>query len=148
MNPFDCPHCGQPIGRFPFPLLTVDCIVRDEAGRVLLIERRFPPPGWALPGGFVDRGETVEQAVRREILEETGMQIEDLAQFHVYSDPARDKRHHVVSVIFTGLGRGRPLAGDDAGQARFFPLADLPHPMAFDHAEVLAAYALREPLGR
>lgn len=143
MGPFDCPHCGEKIPTFPFPLLTVDCIIRNEAGEVLLIERRFPPLGWALPGGFVDRGETVEAAVRREVMEETALELEpdSLAQFHVYSDPDRDDRHHVVSVIFTARGRGTPRAGDDAGKARYFPLNRLPETIAFDHLEILARYA-------
>lgn len=147
MNPFDCPHCGKQIPRFPFPLLTVDGLITDDQGRVLLIERRFPPPGWALPGGFVDRGETVEAAVRREVREEAGVEIGELAQYHVYSDPTRDARHHVVSVVFTGRARGAPRAGDDAGQARFFPFDALPQPMAFDHAEILAVYHRRRSEG-
>ncbi len=141
MSAFDCPHCGRPIPEFPFPLLTVDAIVGDEAGRVLLVKRRYPPPGWALPGGFVDRGETVEDAVRRELMEETGVTLENLRQFHVYSDPTRDHRHHVVSVVFTASSSSPVRAGDDAAEAAFFPLDQLPEPMAFDHADIVRTYA-------
>lgn len=137
MSAFNCPRCGAQIERFPFPLLTVDCIIRNEAGHVLLIKRRFPPPGWALPGGFVDRGETLEQAVARELQEETGLTLTEARQFRAYSDPQRDRRHHVVSVIFAGKARGEPRAADDAAEVRFFPLDQLPEPMAFDHAEIL-----------
>ncbi|MCK4305809.1 MAG: NUDIX hydrolase [Candidatus Eisenbacteria sp.] len=136
-----CPRCGEPIASFPFPLLTVDCIITNDLRQVLLIKRRFPPPGWALPGGFVEHGETLEEAVTREILEETHLQLLEIRQFHAYSDPARDRRHHIVSVVFAGKATGEPRAGDDAGEARFFPLDQLPEPLAFDHTEILRDYA-------
>ncbi len=141
MSLLNCPHCGKPVENFPFPLLTVDCIIRDSEDRVLLVKRRFPPPGWALPGGFVDKGETVEQAVIREVEEETSLSLRDVKQFRVYSEPSRDQRHHVVSVVFTGESGDRPSAGDDAAEARFFSLNALPEPLAFDHAEILNDYA-------
>jgi 8-oxo-dGTP diphosphatase len=93
----------------PGPKLAVDCIILID-GRVLLIHRRNPPHGWALPGGFVEYGESVEEAVRREMKEETGLDLQNLRQFRVYSDPTRDQRGHVVSVVFTARGAGRPEA--------------------------------------
>ena len=95
----------------PGPRLTVDVIIRmdDDARRIVLVRRRFPPPGWAIPGGFVDAGETVETAAAREALEETGLVVEDLRQFHVYSDPSRDLRGHTVSTVFTARAAGEPF---------------------------------------
>lgn len=119
------------------PKLAVDCIILVD-GRVLLIHRRNPPHGWALPGGFVEYGETVEDAVRREMKEETGLSLEDLMQFRVYSDPSRDPRGHVVSVVFTARGVGKPEAGDDADRYRLIDLNALPESeLVFDHAQIL-----------
>ncbi|MBN2798133.1 MAG: NUDIX hydrolase [Deltaproteobacteria bacterium] len=120
------------------PTPTVD-IILERDGQVLLIERRNPPHGWALPGGFVDEGETVEQAARREAMEETRLEVQLTALLHVYSDPARDPRKHTLSVVFVGTFEGEPAAGDDAGALGFFPLDDLPQ-LAFDHATILADY--------
>jgi len=126
------------------PLLTVDVVIelvdRDERP-VVLIERRNPPPGWALPGGFVDRGERVEQAARREAREETGLEVRLVSLLGVYSDPARDPRGHTVSVAYVGQARGAPEGRDDARRAEAFPLEALPSPLAFDHALILADYA-------
>jgi ADP-ribose pyrophosphatase YjhB (NUDIX family) len=125
---------------YPQPKLAVDCIilVRD---RVVLVERRNPPDGWALPGGFVDEGETLEQAVRREMMEETGLELDDLEQFHAYSDPARDPRWHCVSVVFTASGRGEMRAGDDARRCRLADPRKLDSSeLAFDHARVLSDF--------
>lgn len=126
------------------PLLTVDVVIRlpDEDGRIVLIQRRNPPPGWALPGGFVDVGETVEQAAVREVREETGLEVRLGELLGVYSDPARDPRGHTVSVVFTGEARGTPQAGDDAGAVQAFALDVLPE-LAFDHAWILADYLAR-----
>jgi len=123
------------------PLLTVDVII--ELGverRVVLVQRRNPPLGWALPGGFVDKGETVEQAARREALEETSLRVELLRQFHVYSDPERDPRGHTVSVVFLGRAEGEPLGADDAAEAKAFPRDGIPEPLAFDHGQILEDY--------
>jgi len=142
MRQLCCPACGAPVA-IPFPLVAVDCIVAAGAGRVLLIRRRFPPPGWALPGGFVEPDETLEQAVARELEEETGLQLIEARQFHAYSGPGRDPRHPMVSIIFTGRVAGSVRAGDDAQEAAWFALDALPEEMAFDHREILADYARR-----
>jgi 8-oxo-dGTP diphosphatase len=126
------------------PYLTVDLIIRcqDESGTegILLIERRNPPFGWALPGGFVDYGESLEGAARREALEETGLELEDLRQFHAYSDPRRDPRQHNVTVVFLARAIGQPRAGDDARSCEVFPLGAFPVPLAFDHEKILRDY--------
>ena len=128
------------------PRLAVDCII-EVSGRVVVVRRHNPPPGWALPGGFVDYGETVEEAVRREMREETGLELEDLRQFHVYSDPARDPRGHCVSVVFTARGAGVPRAGDDAAELRLIePGGEDAAGLVFDHARIVADYrAGRQP---
>jgi ADP-ribose pyrophosphatase YjhB (NUDIX family) len=121
----------------PGPKLAVDCVILID-GRVLLIHRRNPPHGWALPGGFVEYGESVEEAVRREMKEETGLDLQNLRQFRVYSDPTRDQRGHVVSVVFTARGAGRPEAGDDADRYRLIDLNDIPEAdLVFDHTQIL-----------
>jgi 8-oxo-dGTP diphosphatase len=122
------------------PFLTVDALI-ETLGGIVLIRRKNPPYGWALPGGFVDYGESVEDAARREALEETGLAVTLVRQFHTYSDPARDPRHHTVSVVFIATATGTPAGGDDAAEARVFPLDQLPAPLAFDHGQILADYA-------
>jgi len=135
-----CPTCGSTVERYRNPFPTVDIIIRDNNGQVVLIERLNEPAGWALPGGFVDYGESLEIAARREAREETGMDLLDLWQFHAYSDPERDPRQHNISMVFTALGQGALHAGDDAKAARWFALDALPSPLCFDHAQILADY--------
>lgn len=106
----------------------------------MLIKRANPPHGWALPGGFVDWGESVEKAAIREALEETGLQVELIEQFHTYSDPTRDPRHHTLSVVFIARASGEPCAADDAAEAKGFLPHELPAAMAFDHARIVADY--------
>ena len=119
------------------PHLAVDAILELVPGHVLLIERKNPPLGWALPGGFVDPGESLETAVRREIHEETGLSIERAEQLHTYSTPDRDPRFHTVSTIFVATAHGDVEAADDAKGARLFRLDALPPDLCFDHVQVL-----------
>jgi len=120
------------------PAPTVDVVISLPGDRVVLVARRFPPLGWALPGGFVDEGETVEAAARREALEETGLAVTLTDLVGVYSDPRRDARKHTMSTVFLGRAAGEPVGGDDAAEARAFPWDALPAPLCFDHAEILA----------
>lgn len=131
------------------PTPTVDVIIETDGGKIVLIERKNPPPGWALPGGFVDEGETLAAAARREVKEETDLEVELVELFHCYSDPRRDTRKHTMSTVFIGrAGPGaEPRAGDDAAGARRFALDELP-PLAFDHATILADYAEYKRSGR
>jgi 8-oxo-dGTP diphosphatase len=117
----------------------VDLIIEIGGGRIVLIRRRNPPPGWALPGGFLEYGESLEQAALREAKEETGLDVELIRQLHTYSDPHRDPRGHTVSTVFIARAGGEPKAGDDAGDVQVCSLSDLP-PLAFDHAQVLQDY--------
>lgn len=132
-----CPNCRQDIKpRNPYP--TVDIIIEIGA-EIVLIERRNHPPGWALPGGFVDYGESYETAAAREAFEETGLKITNLRQFHTYSEPGRDPRFHTASTVFIATAEGHPVAGDDAGKAELFRKDNLPE-LAFDHSRILADY--------
>jgi 8-oxo-dGTP diphosphatase len=140
-----CHHCGKQATRHRNPLPTVDIIIRVKSG-VVLIERRNPPYGWALPGGFVDYGESLEEAARREAFEETGLAVHNLCQFHAYSDPQRDPRQHTISMVFTADASGEPQAGDDAQDARIFLFDKLPTPICFDHALILNDYAAGKKL--
>ena len=133
-----CPNCGYEVEKHRNPLPTVDIII-EVGDRIVLIERRNPPFGWALPGGFVDYGESFETAALREAEEETGLQVTGLRQFHTYSDPGRDARHHTASTVFIGQAKGAPQAGDDAARAELFGENNLPV-LAFDHAKILADY--------
>jgi 8-oxo-dGTP diphosphatase len=122
------------------PLATVDVIAEMPDGGIVLVHRKYPPPGWALPGGFVEGGESAAAAARRELQEETGLDGELVELFHVYSNPARDPRGPTLGVVFIGRARGAPAGADDAAEARVFALDALPAPLAFDHALILADY--------
>lgn len=120
------------------PQVTVDALIVMPGKRIVLVERKHFPTGWAIPGGFVDPGESLAEAVRREALEETGLEVELEDIFHVYSQPWRDPRGDTVSVMYHCSAVGVPRGGDDAKTARAFRFADIPwNEMAFDHAEVL-----------
>jgi len=121
------------------PIPTVDIIIESADG-VILINRKNPPYGWAIPGGFIDYGESAEEAARREAREETGLEIKELKQFHTYSAPDRDPRHHTISVVFTAKAEGRPIAGDDAAELGIFTKDTLPEQLAFDHRKILEDY--------
>lgn len=130
--------------RNPYP--TTDVIVELEGG-IVLIERAAEPRGWALPGGFIDYGECVEDAARREVEEETGLQVTLHALLGVYSAPDRDPRQHNLSVVYVGRASGEPKGGDDAANAKVFALDALPK-LCFDHDEILADYRRWKESGR
>ncbi len=119
------------------PIPTVDIIIELEGG-IVFIKRANPPFGWALPGGYVDYGESLEEAACREALEETGLRIEFLRQFHTYSDPLRDARQHNISTVFLAKAEGRLQPGSDAKTAEI--LTTPPKPLVFDHAIILKDY--------
>lgn len=121
------------------PAPTVDIII-EVGGGIVLIERKNDPHGWALPGGFVDYGETLEDAARREAEEETSLKVRLKRQLHAYSDPSRDKRKHTISIVFVAEAEGTPDGQDDAKTAAIFTEKTLPSPIAFDHAKILSDY--------
>ncbi len=134
-----CPHCGAAVRVYRNPIPTVDIIIRVGKG-IVLIKRKNPPFGWAIPGGFIDYGESAESAATREAREETCLDITDLQLFGVYSDPDRDPRHHTLTVVFSAVSDGTPKAHDDASDIGVFTRGDLPAPLAFDHAKILDDY--------
>ena len=133
-----CSTCGAVVATYRNPFPTVDVVVVRD-GQVLLIERKNPPPGWAIPGGFVDYGESAEQAAARELAEETGLHALSLRLLGVYSQPGRDPRFHTLSVIYVGDAAGTVRAGDDAARACWFGRDALPAQIAFDHREIIEA---------
>lgn len=125
------------------PLIAADTIIEltDFPGRpIVLIERAYPPYGWAIPGGFVDVGEIVELAAIREAQEEVSLNVQLIALLGIYSDPVRDTRGHTVTAVYVAEAAGTPVAADDAKNCRVFSLDELPDLLAFDHAQVLADY--------
>jgi 8-oxo-dGTP diphosphatase len=133
------------------PSLAADAIIEliDRPGRpIVLIERAHPPLGWAIPGGFVDVGETVEQAATREAREETGLEVRLTALLGIYSDPSRDPRGHTVTAVYVAEAVGMPNAADDARHCQIFLPDDLPQSLAFDHAQVLDDYRQFRATGR
>jgi 8-oxo-dGTP diphosphatase len=135
-----CPSCGAKVKQYRNPFPTVDIIIEVQGG-IVLIERKNPPHGWALPGGFVDYGERLEDAAVREAREETSLEVDNLRLLGCYSDPGRDERMHTISTVYIADGCGQPLAADDAANVGIFQLDNLPEPLCFDHAGILADYA-------
>lgn len=136
----NCPKCGSLVYRYRNPIPTVDIIIELDGEGIILIKRAKEPFGWAIPGGFVDYGESLEDAARREALEETSLEVELLGQLGAYSAPDRDPRHHTISVVFLAHARSRPEAKDDALEVGVFTKENLPSPLAFDHGQILADY--------
>jgi 8-oxo-dGTP diphosphatase len=125
--------------KFRNPLVTVDIVIEINDG-IVLIERKNPPHGWALPGGFVDYGESLEATAVREAKEETSLDVKLYEQFHTYSDPDRDPRHHSITTVYIAKGTGIPKAEDDAKRMGVFTEQALPAPIVFDHEKIIADY--------
>ncbi len=121
------------------PIPTVDIIIEYGQG-IILIERKNYPYGWALPGGFVNYGESLENTAEREAKEETGLELENLKQFYTYSQPGRDPRYHTISTVFTAKGKGKLKSGDDAKKAKIFKRENFPEKIAFDHKTIISDY--------
>lgn len=131
----------EKIYRNPYP--TVDIIIEiEKSGEkgIVLIKRKNPPYGWAIPGGFVDYGESLEHAAVREAEEETSLKVDLIRQFHSYSDPERDPRHHTIATVFIASASGKPEGRDDAAEAAVFMKNEIPDQMAFDHRSIIDDY--------
>jgi len=135
-----CPHCGNVFEKYKNPFPTVDIIIEMEKGGIVLIKRKNPPFGWALPGGFVDYGESLESAAIREAEEETSLKVTLQYQLGAYSEPKRDPRQHTISVVFVAKAAGKPMAADDAAEVGIFQRNALPDRLAFDHEKILQDY--------
>ncbi len=123
------------------PAPTVDLIIENKKGEILLIERKNEPYGWALPGGFVDYGESLEHAAIREGKEETNLDIILISQFKSYSDPERDKRYHTITKVFVAKGKGIAQGMDDAKRAMWFSPEEIENlNIAFDHKKIIKEY--------
>ena len=131
---------GRSKQQFRNPLPTVDIIIELKDKGIVLIRRKNPPHGWAIPGGFVDYGESLEDAAVREAREETSLNVELIRQFHTYSDPKRDARFHTISTVYIASAKGEPMAADDAADIGVFKEDNLPEPIVFDHKEILRDY--------
>ena len=140
-----CPRCGLVTPRHRNPVPTVDIIIEYQDQGLVLIERANPPHGWALPGGFVEYGESLEAAAVREAREETGLTVTLLGQFHTYSDPHRDPRQHTITTVYVAQASGAPRAADDARRLGVFAPDQLPPVLAFDHGLILAEYLKVRP---
>ncbi len=132
-----CPNCKYEIEIYKNPVPTVDIIIQYKDG-IVLIERKNFPFGWAIPGGFVDYGESLEDAAIREAKEETNLDVTLIKQFHTYSEPGRDPRQHTISTVFIAKVENGSLKGkDDALEAKIFNKNNLPEKIAFDHRKIL-----------
>jgi ADP-ribose pyrophosphatase YjhB (NUDIX family) len=134
-----CPRCGEIVKHYRNPIPTVDIIIEMNEG-VVLIKRKNPPYGWALPGGFVNYGESLEQAAVREAKEETSLEVNLVSELGAYSDPGRDPRMHTITVVFIATAQGKPRAADDAAEIGIFHQDTLPEELAFDHERILQDY--------
>ena len=139
-----CPRCKNEIGVYQNPIPTVDIIIEIDPKGIVLIKRKNPPYGWAIPGGFVDCGESLEEAAVREAKEETNLDVKLVKQFHTYSDPKRDPRHHSISTVYVAKAKGLPKAEDDALEIEIFDESNLPDEIAFDHRFILKDYFRKE----
>jgi ADP-ribose pyrophosphatase YjhB (NUDIX family) len=135
-----CPYCSRKIEQFRNPFPTVDIIIELEDKGIILIKRKNPPYGWALPGGFVDYGESLEDAAVREAKEETTLDVKLTKQMHTYSEPKRDPRQHNITTVYITMAKGTPKACDDAKEIGIFNKNNLPKPIVFDHEEILKDY--------
>jgi ADP-ribose pyrophosphatase YjhB (NUDIX family) len=135
-----CPKCKNKIEVYQNPIPTVDIIIEIKSKGIVLIKRKNPPYGWAIPGGFVDYGESLEEAAVREAKEETNLDVKLVRQFHTYSDPERDPRHHSISTVYIAKAKGIPKAKDDALEIGIFNNSNLPDEIAFDHRSILRDY--------
>lgn len=140
-----CSKCGNEMEVYKNPAPTVDIIIEIESKGIVLIKRKNPPYGWAIPGGFVDYGESLEQAAVREAKEETDLDVKLERQLHTYSDPKRDPRHHSISTVYIAKAKGKPQARDDAVEIGIFNESNLPDPIAFDHRSILNDYFNQVP---
>lgn len=135
----NCPRCGGRLSGHKNPTPTVDTIIELDGG-IVLVARKNTPLGWALPGGFVDYGESLEEAAVREAAEETGLKIRLVCQLHTYSNPDRDARRHTITTVFIATASDQtPKGADDASEARVFPLEEIPE-LAFDHDKIVEDY--------
>lgn len=141
MNTMDGKRSGK---RFRNPYPTVDIVIElktpDGREGIVLIERKNPPPGWALPGGFVDYGESLEEAAVREAAEETSLKVKLLYQLHTYSDPRRDPRKHTITTVYIAKARGNPRPQDDARDLCLIDPRKIDRPLAFDHEKIIKDY--------
>jgi len=135
-----CPKCQNEIEVFRNPTPTVDIIIEIASRGIVLIKRKNPPYGWAIPGGFVDYGESLKEAALREAKEETNLDVKLIKQFHTYSDPNRDQRYHTISTVYIAKANGIPQAMDDAVEIGIFTESNLPDEIAFDHRSILGDY--------
>jgi ADP-ribose pyrophosphatase YjhB (NUDIX family) len=140
MKTIRCPRCKHEIEVYRNPIPTVDIIIEIESKGIVLIKRKNPPYGWAIPGGFVDYGESLEKTAVREAKEETNLEVKLIKQFHTYSDPRRDQRHHSISTVYIAKAKGKPKAKDDALKIGIFNESNLPDKIAFDHRSILKDY--------
>jgi ADP-ribose pyrophosphatase YjhB (NUDIX family) len=138
-----CPKCKREIEVYQNPIPTVDIIIEIDLMGIVLIKRKNPPYGWAIPGGFVDYGESLEKAAVREAKEETNLDVKLVRQFHTYSDPKRDPRHHSISTVYIAKANGIPQAKDDALEIGTFNESNFPEEIAFDHRCILKDYFKR-----